>query len=71
MKENDVVAQEVMSVLHLYCNASGQKINLEKSSIFFSKGCSNELRNEVKQGLNVQQEIMSEIYLGTPTNVGR
>jgi hypothetical protein len=32
-------ADEVSSVLEVYCQASGQRINKDKSSIFFTKGC--------------------------------
>jgi hypothetical protein len=39
VKANDDGAHEVMELLERYCNASGQRINLDKSSVFFSKGC--------------------------------
>jgi hypothetical protein len=32
-------AQELSTKLEIYCQASGQRINKEKSSIFFTKGC--------------------------------
>jgi hypothetical protein len=32
-------ALELREVLDTYCSASGQRINMDKSSIFFSKGC--------------------------------
>jgi hypothetical protein len=32
-------AGRVQEILNLYCRASGQRINRDKSSIFFSKGC--------------------------------
>ena len=43
-----------------YCAASGQHINREKSSIFFSKGCPENLREEIKVVLDVQNEKLSE-----------
>jgi len=37
-------AEEVPDVLRLYCHASGQQVNMEKSSIHFTKGCSAQVR---------------------------
>ena len=37
-------AQQTIEVLDIYCDDSGQRINLERSSIFFSKGCRKFLR---------------------------
>ena len=62
-------ANEVSNLLNVYCNASGQRINNEKSSIFFSKGCPLGMRDNVKQIFNVQNESLSAKYLGLPTEV--
>lgn len=53
-----------------FCNASGQRVNNEKSSIFFSKGCPQSVRDGIKNSLNVHSEQLSERYLGMPTDVG-
>jgi hypothetical protein len=37
-KANRESADEVMDVLNIYCQASGQRINMDKSSIHFAKG---------------------------------
>lgn len=63
-------AIQVSSLLESYCNASGQKINLDKSSVFFSKGCSQGVKESMKTTLNVHNESLSEKYLGMPTDVG-
>ena len=63
-------AHEVSNLLETYCNASGQRINPVKSTIFFSKGCPNVLRGEIKEILNVPNETLNEKYLRMPTDVG-
>jgi hypothetical protein len=40
-KANRENAETVKNALDLYCRASGQQVNLEKSLIHFAKGCSN------------------------------
>jgi hypothetical protein len=70
-KANGEGATEISESLSLYCQASGQRINLQKSSIFFIKGCSQMIKDEVKLILNVSNESLSEKYLGMPTDVGK
>jgi hypothetical protein len=64
-------AGKVQSLLEKYCLASGQRINRDKSSIFFSKGCPNTVKEGVKAALDVHSETLSEKYLGMPSDVGR
>jgi hypothetical protein len=64
-------ALEVAEVLESYCQASGQRINFDKSSVFFSKGCTEARRHAVKNILNVPNETLNEKYLGMPSDVGR
>jgi hypothetical protein len=64
-------ANEVTGVLEAYCQASGQRVNMDKSSVFFSKRCPEEVRNAMKERLNVQNETLNEKYLGMPSDVGR
>jgi hypothetical protein len=53
-----------------YCQASGQRINKDKSSIFFTKGCPQSNREIIKGVLEVSNEALNERYLGMPTDVG-
>lgn len=61
---------EVNQILEKYCNASGQRINLDKSSIFFSNRCPESCRQSVKSILNMSNETLNEKYLGMPFDVG-
>ena len=70
-KANVEGSDAVSNLLDTYCRASGQRINNKKSSIFFSKGCPDSIKEEVKNSLNVQNESLSERYLGMPTDVGQ
>ncbi|XP_020153536.1 uncharacterized protein [Aegilops tauschii subsp. strangulata] len=69
-KANGMGANEVYQVLDTYCQATGQRINYSKSSIFFSKGVPDSVRREIKEILNVPNETLNEKYLGMPSNIG-
>jgi hypothetical protein len=51
--------------------ASGQRINQDKSSIFSSKRCPNEVKEGAKMVLDVHNETLNAKYLGMPSDVGR
>jgi len=70
VKANSVGAAEVSQVLEAYCQASGQRINYGKSSIYFSKGVSEATRATIKGIMNVPNETLNEKYLGMPSDVG-
>jgi hypothetical protein len=69
-KANIESAQEVKEVLNIYCWASGQQVNMDKSSIHFAKGCIQNIREVIMNGLNVHNEALSEKYSGMPSDVG-
>ena len=50
---------------------SGQKINREKTSLFFSKSTKEDMRQEIKRVLGVQEIKFYKKYLGLPSLVGR
>jgi hypothetical protein len=62
---------KMKEVLEKYCNASGQRINKDKSSSFFGKGCPQLLRNNIKAVMDVQNDTLNDKYLGLPSDVGR
>jgi hypothetical protein len=70
-KANIGAAMEVNNALQAYCQTSGQRVNRSKSSIYFGKGCAEQIREEIKLVLDVTNETLSEKYLGMPTEVGR
>jgi hypothetical protein len=63
-------AQEILDVLNSYCQASGQQVNMDKSSTHFAKGCRQSIRGEIMNLLDVHNESLSEKYLGMPSDVG-
>jgi hypothetical protein len=71
MKANMLSAQRLNNVLRIYEDCSGQCVNREKSSIFFSPNTSQTTRQSLKLLLGIAVEAFSERYLGLPTAVGR
>jgi hypothetical protein len=63
--------QSLKKILHDYEVSSGQKVNLQKFSIFFGKGCPQGTKENLKQLIGIDNEAISERYLGLPTTVGR
>ena len=62
---------QVHQLLRDYERASGQKINYEKSSLFFGAFVGNEIRTRLKDVLGVPIVQCHEKYLGLPTLMGR
>ena len=69
-RESTENAREIHDVLQVYCRASGQQVNMEKSSIHFAKGVSATIRGEIMDELSVRNMSLSEKYLGMPSDVG-
>src|SRR4051812_16692582 len=69
-KANSMGATEVNQVLEAYCQASGQRINYAKSSIFSRKGVPDSMRTQIKGLLNIPNETLNEKYLGMPSDIG-
>ena len=62
--------QLISNTLQLYAEASGQCINLEKSSVYFSGNTSESQKQWIKQALGVKEVDRFDTYLGLPTLVG-
>lgn len=64
-------AERLAELLERYRVGSGQLVNKNKSAVFFSENCSQEVRQEVRDGLEIITEALGERYLGLPTSVGK
>ena len=60
-----------MQILSTYEEASGQKINKNKTTVFFNKSTKEDTRESIKGILGVQEINHYEKYLGLPSLVGR
>jgi hypothetical protein len=58
LKADTEIAGKVQEILDKYCLASGQRINRDKSSIFFSKKCPRGIKDGVKATLDVHNETL-------------
>ena len=61
----------ISDTLQLYAKASGQCINFEKSSAYFSSNTSESQRQWIEQALGVREVDRFEFYSGLPTLAGR
>lgn len=60
--------QNPATILNQYCFATGQVINLNKSGVYFSRGCPPSLKQNLAQELKVPIIDKTGKYLGIPTN---
>ena len=70
-KASRVGTEEIWNLLETCCDASGQRINRDKSLVLFTKDCPQSIREEVKKTLNVWNESLTEKYPGMTSDVGR
>ena len=59
------------AVIGDYEMASGQKVNLQISSIFFGKVSTEDTKEQLKAVIGITSEALSEKYLGLPTAMGK
>jgi hypothetical protein len=70
-KANSVEWRRLTKLLDKYEAASGQKLNKDKTSIYFSRNTSPEKRTEISQLSGLQITQCYDKYLGLPTLVGK
>jgi hypothetical protein len=69
-ESEDNLILSLKNILQDYKLCSGQRINKQKSSIFFGKGCNANLKRGLKATIGISCEALLEKYLGLPTAVG-
>lgn len=62
---------KIADIISMYERASGQKVNLSKTEVTFSKQVSPERRKEIIGALGVREVKKHGKYLGLPTIIGR
>lgn len=63
-------ASRVLEILRTFENAAGQKVNLDKSSVFFSKNTGSVMHNSVISKLEMRLADDNSLYLGLPSTIG-
>ena len=61
--------RNIIDILERYEKASGQKVNKNKTSIFFNKSTLDSTKQEIKNALGVREIVQYEQYLGLPSLV--
>ena len=69
-KETIQECLKILDIFDVYGQCSGQQINRSKTTIFFSKSTSAELREHIKVALGVSEIKQYEKYLDLPSLVG-
>ncbi|XP_074378563.1 uncharacterized protein LOC141720107 [Apium graveolens] len=70
-RANNDAACRVQEILNKFEIASGQKINAEKSSVFYSCNTDDQTKNEVKSVLGFNEADEDTTYLGLPNTMMR
>ena len=70
-RATETEADHIMDILSVYELASGQKINLDKSEVSFSRNVCTDSQNMLLSKLNFRAVLDHGKYLGLPTFVGR
>jgi len=70
-KANKVEWRGVFRILGVYEAGTGQKLNLQKTSLFFSRNTTMDRRVEILNISGLTEATRIDSYLGLPTLVGR
>ena len=61
----------MLEILATYDSVSGQQINQNKTSLFFSKSTSEEEKRDIKEAFGVPEILHYDKYLGLPSLIGK
>ncbi|KAM6584214.1 hypothetical protein CsatB_011216 [Cannabis sativa] len=70
-KATESEARRIIEVLSKFELASGQKVNLAKSSIFYSTNTLNSIKDRINSILGMVTATEGSLYLGLPSSMGR
>ena len=70
-RATETECNKILEILEVYEKGSGQKINKEKTNLFFSSNTPLHLQEQIQQILGIPAIRQYEKYLGLPTLVGR
>ena len=68
-KANHGECREMMKIIDVYSNASGQQLNKSKSSVMFGSKVVASSKPDLKRSLAINQEGGMGMYLGLPENI--
>ncbi|XP_073353887.1 uncharacterized protein [Aegilops tauschii subsp. strangulata] len=71
LRQDSQCAERLNDILRIYDEALGQRVNKDKSAIFFSPNMPCFIRQIIKGTMGIMVEAFSDRYLGLPTAVGR
>ncbi|CAA7041153.1 unnamed protein product [Microthlaspi erraticum] len=69
-KQEDDELNQIVRIIEEYSLASGQRVNYQKSSVYFGKQIPTQRREEIKRKLGIQQTGGDGKYLGLPESFG-
>ena len=70
-RANRTECQKIQQLLDWYEVASGQLVNMNKTTLFFSRNTPEEVQQEIKVSFGVSAFTHYEKYIGLPSFVGR
>ena len=70
-KATEEICRSTVDLLHVYKNSYDQKINIDKSSVFFGLNNLEVVKDSIKGILGVQAFLTHEKYLGLPSLIGK